>query len=226
MDNFVPIFRILYKDLKSDVIINGKITNGYLIKRGVKQGDALSCILFIMCMEPLLRNVEANNAIQALSSSELNSSLPKTYAYADDISVVTQNRAENVQGIFTEYERLSRLSGLELNASKTELLRFKSGVARPEPNDFTVNYLNQRHTLETVERVKINGIFLQQNQQLMKEANLEQVSRKIEKHCACWSRRHLCLLGKILISVNPRQKDRSNFLFRQRQKKLQHCTSR
>ena len=199
MDNFVPIFRILYKDLKSDVIINGKITPGYLIKRGVKQGDALSCILFIMCIEPLLRNVEANILIEPVHSVELNSELPKSYAYADDISVVTCNNAECVQGIFYEYERLTNLSGLELNASKTELLRFKSRANQHEPANFEVEYLNRRHQLATVERVKINGIFLQQNLQRMKEANLDFVSRKIVSNCARWSRRHLCLLGKILI---------------------------
>ena len=106
MYNFVPIFRILYKDLKSDVIINGRVTNGYLIRRGVKQGDALSCILFIMCMEPLMLNIENNRLIQSVSSRELNQELPKAYAYADDVSVVTSNRQESIQGIFHEYERL------------------------------------------------------------------------------------------------------------------------
>ena len=78
--NFIPVFRTLYRDLKSDVIINGRITKGYLIKRGVKQGDALSCILFIMCMEPLLHNINNNNEIVPLSSMALNTNLPKTYA--------------------------------------------------------------------------------------------------------------------------------------------------
>ena len=54
LEDFVPIFKILYNELKSDILVNGKIISGYRICRGVKQGDALSCILFIMCMEPLL----------------------------------------------------------------------------------------------------------------------------------------------------------------------------
>ena len=53
LGNFVRIFDILYKDLSSDIIINGSTVRGYRILRGVKQGDALSCILFIMCIEPL-----------------------------------------------------------------------------------------------------------------------------------------------------------------------------
>ena len=61
LDCFVPIFNTLYKDLNSKIILNGRAVNGYDILKGVKQGDALSCILFIMCMEPLLRNMKENN---------------------------------------------------------------------------------------------------------------------------------------------------------------------
>ena len=197
--NFIPVFRTLYRDLKSDVIINGRITKGYLIKRGVKQGDALSCILFIMCMEPLLRNINNNNEIVPLGSMALNTNLPKTYAYADDVNIVTCNQEESVQGIFQEYERLSKLSGLVLNANKTEILRIKSGMRQNRPVSFAVNYLNEVHRIETCEQVKINGILLQQDRDLMAEGNLNAVKRKIEGICSRWSRRRLCLLGKILI---------------------------
>ena len=61
--NFIPIFKILYKDLVNDIKINGNIVKGNKILREVKQGDALSCILFIICMEPLLRNIDCNNEI-------------------------------------------------------------------------------------------------------------------------------------------------------------------
>ena len=57
LQNFVKIFRILYSELRSDILVNGTVVKGYKILRGVKQGDALSCVLFIMCMEPLIRNV-------------------------------------------------------------------------------------------------------------------------------------------------------------------------
>ena len=82
---FIPIFRLLYKELATDIIINGKICKGFNILRGVKQGDALSCIIFIMCMEPLLLNIEQNAAIECINSEQLGC-LPKVYAYADDVN--------------------------------------------------------------------------------------------------------------------------------------------
>ena len=68
---FVPIFETLYKGLQSDILFNGKIINGYDILKGVKQGDALSCILFIMCIEPPIRNIKANQVIEPLVSMQI-----------------------------------------------------------------------------------------------------------------------------------------------------------
>ena len=86
LGRFVPIFETLYAHLRSDIIINGKIVKGFKKGRGVKKGDAVSCILFIICMEPLLRNISDNEEIVKLRSATLNCDLPVNYAYADDIS--------------------------------------------------------------------------------------------------------------------------------------------
>jgi hypothetical protein len=58
LSNFFPIFKLLYKDLKNDIMINGRVGAGYDIKNGVKQGDALSCSLFILSIEHILRNIK------------------------------------------------------------------------------------------------------------------------------------------------------------------------
>ena len=49
----------LYECARTTVIINGEISPSFLVTRGVRQGDPLSCILFILAIEPLscmLRN--------------------------------------------------------------------------------------------------------------------------------------------------------------------------
>ena len=198
LEDFVPIFKILYNELKSDILVNGKIISGYRICRGVKQGDALSCILFIMCMEPLLRNVEENPMIESLHSRELNSELPKVYAYADDVNGIIRNHPDSVQALFVEYEKLTRLSGLELNADKTEIMRIKA--EQPEdPIMFKIKYLTKSYEVKTQAKTKINGILFQQNRSRMLEDNVEAVTRKIDKIFKSWSRRSLSVLGKVLI---------------------------
>ena len=124
LTGFIPIFEVLYKDLKSDIIVNGKVTNGYKILKGVKQGDALSCILFIICMEPLIRNIKMNVNIEPIISTLLTINIPKIYSFADDVNVIVKRQGNSVRTIFKEYERLSENSGLVLNASKTEIMCF------------------------------------------------------------------------------------------------------
>ena len=192
--NFVPIFRILYSDLTTDIMINGMIAKGFRIRRGVKQGDALSCILFIMCMEPLIRNIDSNQDIQAIESASLNNSLPKTYAYADDINCVVS--VDSLQLIFNEYERLTKNSGLQLNADKTELMLIGKRVIERAIN---VQYMGVQHRIETKVKIKINGIIFQRNYSALVEDNLSEAMKKMDKHFRSWSRRGLTTLGKILI---------------------------
>ena len=203
LSSFVPIFKILYSELRSDIIINRKIVEGYRILRGVKQGDALSCILFIICMEPMLRNIEENQAIEALVSDALGSALPKTYAYADDVNAVITNTQTGLQEIFKEYGRLTRASGLELNADKTEIMHLNS--RNQNPNDvmqlgFDVSYQGKLYRLQTSERIKVNGVYLQQNVSQMKDANVESALKKMDNILKKWTARHLTTLEKILIA--------------------------
>jgi len=155
LTNFVPIFQLLYKDLANDIIINGKAEVNFKICNGVKQGDALSCSLFILAIEPVIRNIQANDEIIPVTCNRLNYTWPKVLAYADDITVLTKNSHRSVQAIFTEYEKLSQASGLFLNADKTELFNITS------PHNFAmqqhhVRYANNTYTIINSMSVKIN----------------------------------------------------------------------
>ena len=56
----------MYKDLRTDININGRVVTGYNINNGVKQGDALSCIIFILAIDPLIKNLEHNRDIKPI----------------------------------------------------------------------------------------------------------------------------------------------------------------
>ena len=194
--DFVPIFNVLYANLSTDILINGKIVKGFNIKRGVKQGDALSCIIFIMCMEPLIRNIKCNPLIKPIRSTTLNADLPKSYAYADDINAVIKDENESLQQVFNEYQRLTKISGLSLNADKTEIMRLGKD---PIERLYTVRYLESTFNIVSSPEVKINGILFQRNERRMVERNVEAVLQKIDSQFKSWSRRRLTTLGKVLI---------------------------
>ncbi len=113
-------------------------------------------------------------------------------AYADDITCVIEKDANSVQGIFREYGRLTRASGLSLNADKTEILDLRE-------NRYKVKYEGNEHILQGSRSVKINGIVFNKDINQMKTDNFNYLVGKIEKMLMGWRARQLSLLGKILI---------------------------
>ena len=112
--------------------------------------------------------------------------MPKVYGYADDVNCFIHNDAMSLQSVFNEYARLTNLSGLELNASKTEILSVRSTNVRRAVPHYDVNYCNQTHTISPVLEMKVNGLMFQQNLDRMKDANVENVAKKMDRHLRGW----------------------------------------
>ena len=67
---FPPEYRnwvkTIYTDLRANVMINGFLGNVIQIERSVKQGDALSCALFVISIDPLLRQINKETEIEPI----------------------------------------------------------------------------------------------------------------------------------------------------------------
>ena len=173
---FVKTFKTLYNEITARILINGHMSDAIEIKRGVKQGDALSCALFIICIDPLLRNINKNSRIEQIKlSGKKGSKIDfKCAAYADDISIICTKNNESIRQVFVEYERLTSRSGLELNADKTEILSLNSN----EQETYNIYYKNVDFIIQTVEKIKICGLYFCVD--LNEEYNLN-VNEKIKK---------------------------------------------
>jgi hypothetical protein len=165
----------------------------------VKQGDAFSCSLFILAMEPLLRNIVKNNTITAIKRRTINFTWPKIIGYADDVTIITENTNNSVKQVFHEYERLTRASGLKLNADKTEKLNITSHNVAGALAVNNITYCDTRYLIQAQDDIKINGVTFNLNEALMKRINFEAIKAKMDRHFTVWSKRGLSLLGKIQI---------------------------
>jgi len=195
-ERFKLYFKVLYNKIDVRVMVNGYFSDKINIERGVKQGDALSCSLFILCMDPLIRNINANNKIEAIEVKGVKVKY-KASGYADDIAVICKNTISSIQGIFNEYERLTNLSGLELNADKTELLQLGSSDDRREVRE--ISYCGERYKIEQVESIKICGIYFCTDNAVEYDNNILAKIEKLEIQLKRWMCRNLTLEGKILI---------------------------
>jgi hypothetical protein len=125
-NEFIEVIKLLYKDIQAQILVNGYKSTIIKILRSVKQGDALSCALFILCIDPLIRKIESNTNIkpvQVTPSRYSNIKIDyKVGGFADDIGLVVNNDRYTVENIFLDYNLFSKLSGIEINIDKTNLI--------------------------------------------------------------------------------------------------------
>ena len=99
-----------------------------------------------------------------------------------------------------EYEKLTVMSGLKLNAEKTEILRIINPRRHVRELNLRLTYTNTNFNITTKNEFKVNGIFLQQDLRTMVDRNVDKALTAMRQHLIKWSQRRLTLLGKTLIA--------------------------
>ena len=87
--NFLNTIKSLNSATGAKLMINGFLTKTIKMRRGVKQGDALSLFLFLVAIEPLILAINAHPEIRGIPAP--GSVRQKTLCYADDLNVTTEN---------------------------------------------------------------------------------------------------------------------------------------
>ena len=115
---FIAKIKVLYSDVESVLKFNGGLCAPFRVCRGVRQGCALSGMLYALSLEPLLNNLRKN--LQGLFLPGFNSNIVLS-AYADDIVVFIKNQRE-VDILTNIVERFSVTSAARVNWGKSEAL--------------------------------------------------------------------------------------------------------
>jgi hypothetical protein len=102
---------------QAKVIVDGKISNPFVIGGGLRQGDGLSATLFNLVLHKTLKNLEQSNMI-------LNR-LTQICGYANDI-LVTARSLPALEALCVEISREAGRVGLVINPKKTKYMRFSA----------------------------------------------------------------------------------------------------
>ena len=191
--SFISQVDLLNSNLQAQVQLNGFMSNRFNVERGIKQGDALSCALFIIAIDPLIRNIENNTQIKSLDLN--NQCKLKTLAYAEDIAIITDNDNESISQIFSEYMKRTKLSGLTLNADKTEIINLS--LSNKNTTETTYNNINFQICHKSAITICGNHLSLDNN-----DSYQENVLRKIDKLTSQlnrWKGQNLSINGKMII---------------------------
>jgi hypothetical protein len=92
----------------SKVHIDKYLSHSFLIQSGLKQGDALSPLLFNFAFEYAIKTVQANQVGLKLNGTH------QLLAYADDVNLLADNRGTIKRNIETLIDA-SKDVGLEVN---------------------------------------------------------------------------------------------------------------
>ena len=181
--SFIQWIRTFYSNVSSCVINNGFATSYFNVDRGVRQGDPLSPLLFILSLEVLACSIRQNDKIQGI---KIEDEVVKISLFADDMTCFLRNKS-SYENLIVNLDLFSRFSGLKLNEEKTEF--FCLGVQN----------LSKSFSYEFKHSIKILGVHFDYDELSRKKANFEAIIKSIKKTLGMWKWRGLTLIGKIQI---------------------------
>ncbi len=113
--------RTFYSKVSSCVMNNGFTSNYFAVDRGVKQGDPLPPLLFILSLKILASSIRQNKLIQGI---KIGKKEVKLSLFADDMSCFLKDNSSYVH-LLSCLEEFTAVSGLKVNKEKTEYFRLE-----------------------------------------------------------------------------------------------------
>jgi Reverse transcriptase (RNA-dependent DNA polymerase) len=150
-----PIYSLLknlYKNAKSQILVNGFLSNQIPIKKSVRQGCPLSMVLFVLYIEPLLRMIDA-----VINGIQIGQENVRSLAYADDVCFVIQKDQE-ADEVFQAIQMFCSESGASLNLIKSGFLRLNNCKIGPQPiaENFVLKILGMKFATSLNDMIKTN----------------------------------------------------------------------
>ena len=111
--------------ISSDVRVENQETEEFIVRKGLRQGDPLSALLFNLVLEGVIRSSGINR------QGTLNTKSHQCLAYANDV-ILMANSNKELSRITTNLIEEGAKMGLQINQGKTEYMQLKNKHAANE----------------------------------------------------------------------------------------------
>ncbi|XP_023211847.1 uncharacterized protein LOC111614713 [Centruroides sculpturatus] len=128
----IGVLQQLYEGSTTKVRTNSGLTNSISMQSGVKQGCPISPLLFILAVEPALRNIQDLNNGYSLNGFPIS-----VLAYADDIALIS-NTAEGLQAQLNTIQDWTNWANIKFNITKCGTLSVDGKSHTTSNNTFFV----------------------------------------------------------------------------------------
>jgi ribonuclease HI/exonuclease III len=201
-EEMINTIKTLYRDAPTSIMVNGVISNPFLVTRGVRQGDPMSCILFDVGIEPLAANIRAS-AIRGIEVPNLDERV-KVSLFADDTTVILTEH-DSLTGLVAILDRWCGVSGAKFNVEKTEIIPIGTEEYRKRvietrkinEGDANDNVPGSIHIARDRDATRVLGAWV--GNRVDPEEPWRRIVEEIRKDLRRWESRYPTLEGKRLI---------------------------
>jgi endonuclease/exonuclease/phosphatase family metal-dependent hydrolase len=196
---FIDKIKELYKDTGKAIIINGVTTRQYKVRRGVHQGDPMSCLLYNFAIEPLADAIRQSNLkgikIMTEDIDRLIVSL-----FADD-TLVYLSEKDDLNELRDIINNFCKASTARFNMEKTEYLPIGNKTYREEvikTREFGENKIEEGvKIIKEGEAMRTLGAWVGNDTNL--DLQWGEILKKQEEMINAWSKTNMSLKGKEII---------------------------
>jgi hypothetical protein len=197
--SFITRIRRLYEKAATAVRINGFVSEQFDVRRGVCQGDPMSCLLYNLAIEPLIEKIR-NSPLKGFKVNEkLNRVLVKVYADDTTIFLSQEDDPKELQKCL---DLFCQAATARFNEQKTEIIPLGPVDSRTELirtqkfNDWKIS--DEVHIAQEGEAVRILGSW--QGNGVNIQAKWNEIMERQLKTMKLWNSYYPSTAGRILIA--------------------------
>jgi hypothetical protein len=117
----IRVIKAMYETVEGVVRFDGKLAYAFLMERGVKQGDSLSPLSFILFMDEVLKICKRRNERMTMGYWNMRPVYCQALLYADDIVLIADSE-EKLRGAVIEWTEILRGKGMAVNDMKSKVM--------------------------------------------------------------------------------------------------------
>ncbi|KAI4876819.1 hypothetical protein NFI96_007221, partial [Prochilodus magdalenae] len=188
--SFSAMVKVLYRDVESVLKINGGLSAPFKVERGIRQGCAMSGMLYCFAIEPLLNKLRSKIEGFVLPQYGVQHRLS---AYADDVMIMVNGQLD-VDNLVAAIRDFGKISSAKVNWQKSEAFAVGKWASGLPSLPAGVSWKR--------DGIKYLGVFL--GDEATRQRNWDGVVEKMEGRLARWKwiRPQMSLRGRVLVINN------------------------
>ena len=136
-DLFVGLIRSMYEQTLCKIKAYGKLGKPFKVGTGVRQGDVMSPLLFLLAIEYVIRMaLRETDGVQFAENLKTSSA-----EYADDVALLSDS-VEKLQDHINRFQAAAEVVGLSLNGAKCKAIAHPPQNIKLEVNDEQIDYVS------------------------------------------------------------------------------------